>query len=133
MALGYSAADITILPSLEDNLPNVILESLACGTPVVAFDNGGISDVVIDNVTGLLCESADVKALFECVKRVNKEEYFDRCRNFAERYFKSSIQAENYISLFESLIKERVNVSVDNFQINRSRLDNVSLIDVILN
>jgi glycosyltransferase involved in cell wall biosynthesis len=133
LALGYSAADMTILPSLEDNLPNVILESLACGTPVVAFDNGGIGDVVIDNVTGLLCDSTDVKSMSECVKRVNKEEYFDRCRNFAIRYFEHSIQAESYVSLFESLIKERNNISVDYFHIEKSSLEQINLVETILN
>ena len=40
MALAYSAADIFVAPSIQDNLPNTIIESLACGTPCAAFDIG---------------------------------------------------------------------------------------------
>ncbi len=46
IAKAYSAADVFVLPSLQDNLPNTIMESLACGTPVVAFDSGGIPEMV---------------------------------------------------------------------------------------
>ena len=61
LAVGYSAADVTVLPSLEDNLPNVILESSSCNTKVIAFDAGGVKDAVIDNVTGNIIESIDVQ------------------------------------------------------------------------
>lgn len=60
LAVGYSAADVTLLPSLEDNLPNVILESMSCNTPVVTFDNGGCGELIIpgvNGVTSLDCES----------------------------------------------------------------------------
>ena len=55
LAVGYSAADVTLLPSLEDNLPNVILESLACNTPVVTFDNGGCGELMLEGITGKAC------------------------------------------------------------------------------
>ena len=54
LALLYSAADLFILPSKEDNLPNVMLESIACGTPVIGFDIGGLSDVIKNYKTGYL-------------------------------------------------------------------------------
>jgi glycosyltransferase involved in cell wall biosynthesis len=54
LAALYSVADVFLLPSLEDNLPNVLLESMACGTPVIAHNVGGIPDVVQDGVNGLL-------------------------------------------------------------------------------
>jgi len=59
----YSAADIFVLPSLEDNLPNTMLESMSCGTPVVAFDVGGMKDLIRDDVTGKLVPYKDTEAL----------------------------------------------------------------------
>jgi glycosyltransferase involved in cell wall biosynthesis len=46
LALLYSAADVFVAPSIQDNLPNVVMEALACGTPTVAFDLGGMPDLI---------------------------------------------------------------------------------------
>jgi glycosyltransferase involved in cell wall biosynthesis len=56
LARIYAAADIFVIPSLEDNYPNTVVESLACGTPVVGFAAGGISDLVDGSTTGLLAD-----------------------------------------------------------------------------
>ena len=56
MAALYSAADVTVVPSRSENLSNVIMESLACGTPVVAFRIGGNSDMVEHQQNGYLAE-----------------------------------------------------------------------------
>ncbi len=57
----YNACDITVLPSLQDNLPNVVMESMACCTPVVAFDTSGLPEMVQHNRNGYLAQprSAD--------------------------------------------------------------------------
>jgi glycosyltransferase involved in cell wall biosynthesis len=57
----YTAADVFVQPSLEDNLPNMVMESLACGTPVAAFHTGGLPDLIDHKVNGYLAElrSAD--------------------------------------------------------------------------
>jgi glycosyltransferase involved in cell wall biosynthesis len=54
MRLAYAAADVYLLPTLYDNLPNTVLEALSCGTAVVATDVGGIPDVVDDGVNGFV-------------------------------------------------------------------------------
>ncbi|MGW8247533.1 MAG: glycosyltransferase family 4 protein [Acidiferrobacterales bacterium] len=59
MAEIYSAADIFVIPSLQDNLPNTVIESIACGTPVVGTDVGGIPDMVRPGTTGLLVRESD--------------------------------------------------------------------------
>ena len=56
LALVYSAADVFIVPSMEDNLPNTVLEAMSCGLPVIAFRVGGIPEVVRDTETGLLVD-----------------------------------------------------------------------------
>jgi glycosyltransferase involved in cell wall biosynthesis len=52
----YRAADVFVLPSLEDNLPNTIMESFACGTPVVAFNSGGIPEMIDHRQNGYLAQ-----------------------------------------------------------------------------
>jgi glycosyltransferase involved in cell wall biosynthesis len=59
LATAYAAADVFVIPSLQDNLPNTILEAMACGRPVVGFDTGGIADAVRQGETGLLAAVAD--------------------------------------------------------------------------
>jgi Glycosyltransferase len=65
LALAYSAADVFICPSREENLPNTIMEALSCGTPVAAFRTGGIPDMVGHGDNGVLAPCYDVKALAE--------------------------------------------------------------------
>ena len=63
LALAYSAADATVVPSRQDNLPNGAVEAQACGTPVLAFDIGGLPDIVTHQVTGWLAKPFDVDGL----------------------------------------------------------------------
>lgn len=63
LALLYSAADVMVAPFLEDNLPNVVVEAAACGLPVVAFDAGGLPDIVEHLRTGWLAPLRDDQAL----------------------------------------------------------------------
>ncbi len=64
----YSAADAMVIPSRQDNLPNTGLEAHACGTPVVAFNIGGMPDIVADRVTGALAEPFDPESLAAAIR-----------------------------------------------------------------
>ena len=66
----YSAADVMVIPSRQDNLPNTGLEAHACGTPVVAFKTGGLPDIVADRVTGALAEPFDPLSLAAAIRWV---------------------------------------------------------------
>ncbi|MGN6542273.1 MAG: glycosyltransferase [Ginsengibacter sp.] len=66
--LSYNAADLFIAPSLADNLPTTILESLSCGTPVVGFDVGGIPDMIKDKENGYLAKYKDAYDIYEGIK-----------------------------------------------------------------
>ncbi|WP_338668968.1 glycosyltransferase [Pseudodesulfovibrio methanolicus] len=71
--MAYRAADAMLHPALQDNLPNTVLESLACGTPVAGFDVGGMGDLVLDGLTGRLAASVTPEGLAEaaidCLER----------------------------------------------------------------
>lgn len=59
LALAYSAADVTVVPSRQDNLPQTATEAQTCGCPVVAFHVGGLPDIVIQRETGYLALPED--------------------------------------------------------------------------
>jgi glycosyltransferase involved in cell wall biosynthesis len=54
LSFFYSACDVFVCPSLQDNLPNTVLEALACGTPVVGYDTGGLPDMIVTGATGAI-------------------------------------------------------------------------------
>lgn len=70
LRLLYSAADVFVIPSRQDNLPNTGLEAHACGTPVVGFSTGGLGEVVDDRVTGALAQPFDPSSLAAAIGMV---------------------------------------------------------------
>jgi glycosyltransferase involved in cell wall biosynthesis len=66
--LVYNAADVFIAPSIADNLPTTILESLSCGTPVVGFDVGGIPDMIRHRENGYLAKYRNSNDISEGIK-----------------------------------------------------------------
>lgn len=69
----YSAADITVLPSLSEGLPRTMLESLACGSPFLGTKISGIEDHIQDNKTGFLVEPGNVEVLTEKLDKVLRD------------------------------------------------------------
>jgi glycosyltransferase involved in cell wall biosynthesis len=107
MAMAYSAVDLFVIPSLEDNLPNTMLESLCCGTPVLGFQTGGIVDAIVDGVNGLLCDEISVNSLVYGLKRfVSGEVVFDRdaISKTASERFALDKQANAYIKLYKEIL-----------------------------
>lgn len=109
LSLGYSAADVLVMPTLEDNLPNIILESAACGTPIVAFDSGGVSDAVVNHSTGYLVPRGKSDELAKFALQAAGEEWTARCRNYATRHFSLDVQSRAYSDLFHVLISKNNN------------------------
>jgi glycosyltransferase involved in cell wall biosynthesis len=106
----YSAADIFVAPSTQDNLPNTVLESMACGTPVAAFAVGGIPDVVRPGVTGLLARPGDVEglrvAILELLRDDEKRaETSANCRSITLREYGLEVQARRYLELYREMIR----------------------------
>lgn len=107
MSIAYSAADAFVIPSLMDNLPNTVLESLMCGTPVIGFPVGGITDMVQPGVNGLLTENISVDALLVSLNNfLDSLETFNRehIRRKAVAKYDLNIQATAYTHLFEDIL-----------------------------
>lgn len=98
----YSMADVFILPSIEDNLPNVVLESLACGTPVVGFRTGGVPDMLTHQKDGYVCNGFAGNTLVEGVRWVLDQPKAEIQRAAFEKghRYRPEIQAEAYLELF---------------------------------
>jgi hypothetical protein len=102
LAALYAAADVVLLPSLEDNLPNIMLESLLCGTPVAAFDTGGIPEGIISGQNGGLVPVGDAEALARAAERVVfHPDMRAFCRDDAVKRFSLDVVVPQYKSLFE--------------------------------
>jgi glycosyltransferase involved in cell wall biosynthesis len=107
---AYAGADIFILPSLEDNLPNTILEAMSCGTPVVAFEIGGIPEMVQSGITGELAPSGEWEklgnALLSLIFNPEKREAMRRaCRKKIETEYPLHVQAQAYLALYRDLAR----------------------------
>ncbi|MBP0028071.1 glycosyltransferase family 4 protein [Roseofilum sp. Guam] len=109
LSLIYAAVDLFVAPSIQDNLPNTILESLACGTPAVAFNIGGMPDMIEHQQNGYLAQAFEIKDLAQGIRWVleDKERYqnlCDRACQKVEQEFTLEIQADNYLNLFAEII-----------------------------
>lgn len=105
LSVIYSAADIFIIPSLEDNLPNTVLEAMACGTPVLGSAVGGIPDMIRPGVTGMLVPPRDIKALASAIVQLlgdsgHLREMGANCRRIAIEEYPLDLQARRYSKLY---------------------------------
>src|SRR5262249_21380864 len=105
MSLLYAAADVYVLPSLLENLPNTIIEAMACGTPTVAFAVGGIPDLLTHRQEGYLAKPFDVEDLAAGIEwcltsRDVSEHLGSAARRKVEARFTNEAQARSYHALF---------------------------------
>jgi len=109
LAQVYSLADVFVLPSIEDNLPNTVMEALACGTPVVAFNVGGIPEMVVHGETGYLAEfeSADdlARGISQMLYINNAKEIQANAREKVLNDFNNAKVAQQYIDVYRSVLK----------------------------
>lgn len=104
---AYNAADLFVLPSLEDNLPNTVMEALACGVPVVAFNTGGIPEMIDDGSNGFLAEQRSSEQLAKGILQVieNKSAYPGFSQNARKKVldnFSNQKVAEQYLAVYSS-------------------------------
>jgi glycosyltransferase involved in cell wall biosynthesis len=108
-ALLYQAADVFVIPSLEEAFGQTALEAVACGAVVAGFSVGGISDIVECGLNGLLVERQDSQALSEAVQKLLEDEALRRrwqscCETWASENFSYSKNAAAYVVLYDSLL-----------------------------
>ncbi len=104
---AYSAADLIAVPSLEDNLPNTIMEAMACGTPAVGFNTGGIAEMIDHLENGYVAEAADSNSLAKGFNYILDQLDTKKLGNAARKkvlasYSESQI-AKQYITLYKSV------------------------------
>lgn len=106
---AYNAADVFVCPSREDNLPNTVMEALACGTPVAAFAVGGIPDMVLDGENGYLAKPNQPDSLARCIAIILKNS--DRrlrmaknARESVEARYSMPVVAQSYIHLYQEVL-----------------------------
>lgn len=109
LALAYSAADVFVAPSIQDNLPNTVLEAIACGTPCVAFEIGGMPDMIEHQRNGYLARplvTADLAQGITWVLEdpIRLQTLAAYARTKAQQEFALIIQAHRYQTLYEEIL-----------------------------
>ena len=106
-----NASDILLLPTLADNLPTILIESIACGTPAVTFDVGGCGEIIRHLETGYLAKHQDtndfVNGIITLLKNQNMyKEISNNCRRYAKEKFSVELMVKQYNRLFNEVINK---------------------------
>jgi glycosyltransferase involved in cell wall biosynthesis len=109
LALLYSAADVMIVPSVQEAFGLTALEAMACGTPVVAFNATGLRDIVMHQQTGYLAQPYEPEDLARGIVWVLEDEarlkqLSVQARERVEREFDVRLQAQRYADLYAELL-----------------------------
>lgn len=104
----FSTADVFLHPTRADNFPLVLLESMACGTPVVSFNVGGVPEVARVGETGLLAERDNAGQFSELTAQMVSDDtargnMAKRCREIVEAEYRIERQVSEYVDLYKEL------------------------------
>lgn len=115
-AIAYSAADLVVFPTRADNLPLVLQESMACGTPMVSFDVGGVPELVRPGQTGYLAKPEDAEDFKNGIVELLEDDKLrnglgHQCRAIAVEEYSLALQVKRHIKLYKSVIQNFVNQS----------------------
>lgn len=109
LCLLYSAADAFIAPSLQDNLPNTLVESLACGTPCIAFNIGGMPDLIPSKAFGQLVDDVDSGSLADAIyTQLSSEKKFDAKKLAMQSAIlrDEEVVASRYLKVYNDILSE---------------------------
>ncbi|UBF27346.1 glycosyltransferase family 4 protein [Kovacikia minuta CCNUW1] len=108
-SIAYSAADLFVFPTRADNVPLVLQESMACGTPMVSFKVGGVPDLVRPGVTGYLATPENTTDFCDGIVQLLEDhalraQMSHHCREIALREYPLELQAQRYIELYQQIL-----------------------------
>jgi glycosyltransferase involved in cell wall biosynthesis len=111
-AIAFSAADVLVLPTRADNFPLVSLESIACGTPVVAFRVGGVPEQVRPGITGYLAEPENVEDLRAGILSLLEDSSLrgfmrEQCRKVVLEEYDLDLHTERHINLYSQMLENK--------------------------
>ncbi len=110
LAQLYNACDVMVFPSLEENLPNTIMESLACGTPVVAFRTGGVPEMIVHQQNGYLATLQSAEDLAAGIAYVLDENHYTHLATQARKTvlesFTEKIVSDRYKALYAQVLNQ---------------------------
>ncbi len=111
LAQVYAAADVFVAPSVQDNLPNTVIEAIACGTPSVAFKIGGMPEIIEHHANGYLAQPFEIEDLAKGIVWIlenqdRHQKLGDRARTKARQEFSQELQARRYASVYTELLSE---------------------------
>jgi glycosyltransferase involved in cell wall biosynthesis len=109
-AIAFSAADLFVFPTRGEGLPNILLESMACGTPMVASDVGGVPDLVRPHTTGYLAAPESAKELRDGIVQLLEDQTLrqtmrQQCRAVAVNEFSVDLEVQRHIDLYNKLLQ----------------------------
>jgi glycosyltransferase involved in cell wall biosynthesis len=107
MATIYAAADVFICPSLEDNFPNTILESLLVGTPTIGFPSGGIPEMIEPEKSGMVVPRISSESLYDTILdwyHIKDKFNYERIAADAREKYKLDVQAKKVIDLYKQVL-----------------------------
>ena len=118
LALAYSSADVFVAPSMEENLANTVIEAMACGVPCVAFNVGGMPDIVHSGLNGYLATpfatddlARGIVSLLEA--GADYARFSAEARTTVEKEFSAALQASRFAALYEDLVRQSLSRKVN--------------------
>lgn len=111
LANVYNAADLFVLPSMEDNLPNTLMEALACGVPCVGFNVGGIPEMIDHNKNGYVAKAGDTTDLKQGIKwalaDASREELQHGCITKVSHCYSQQSVAFKYVEVYSRVMAQK--------------------------
>ncbi len=108
----YNCADIMVVPSIQENLSNAIMESLSCGLPVLSFDIGGNKDMIDHKINGYLAKSFDIDDLAKGIDWILNNNNYDSLsengRNKVIENYDSRVLIKRYIKMYHEILNPQI-------------------------